>query len=602
LAVAGAPVTWGVAAAAVGLGAAAYARATDELRAARLLRTAGSGLRAGLEPYHDEIRQAIVEPLPRDRRRALHRALADALARPGGAAEAALLFRHWLGAGDAARAARAAEQAGADADRQLAFELAADYYGRALALDGTDVARRRALLPRRARALANAGKKREAVAAYREAAAVATVEARTDHLRSAAEVLLRNGDIDEGVELLRAVLHDVGLRWPRGPRRALAALVAHRVRVRLRGLGFVERAEAEQPAATLARIDTAWSAAMALALVDRARGADFQAQGLLLALRAGEPYRVARAVILEAAYSCMGGSRSRARTRALVAEARRLAERCAHPHALALVAAVEGIAEAMAGDFRAGARRMEAAEPLLRAHASRWDRLDVEYLHLMTLTLLGELGEVERRVARLVDEARTTDDLSLLVNVRVGFPPLARLAHDDVADARRDAEEAMRRWSQRGFHRQHWSALFAAASFDLYEGKGEAAWQRLLRAWGPLRRALLLRSQPVRVAARFVRARAAVATGRTRQAARDAALLEQEGVGWATAFAALVRASLDPSPPAFERAAELCAAAGLALHAAVARRRAGVDDPYWRQQSVADPDGFVRCLAPGGRA
>jgi hypothetical protein len=34
------------------------------------------------------------------------------------------------------------------------------------------------------------------------------------------------------------------------------------------------------------------------------------------------------------------------------------------------------------------------------------------------------------------------------------------------------------------------------------------------------------------------------------------------------------------------------------MHAAVARRRAGLDDPWWREQGIANSDGFVRCFAP----
>ncbi|HEX8952590.1 MAG TPA: hypothetical protein VF945_12130, partial [Polyangia bacterium] len=155
--------------------------------------------------------------------------------------------------------------------------------------------------------------------------------------------------------------------------------------------------------------------------------------------------------------------------------------------------------------------------------------------------------------------------------------------------------------SQRGFHRQHWSAIFAGANFDLYEGNGERAWSALHDCWRRLQRSLLLRSQPVRVAALFVRGRAAVATGRRHHARRCAGRLAREGVGWATGLSALLDASIDPSPAAFEAAARLLAAADLSMHAAVARRCAGRDDPWWRDQAIVNPDGFVRCFAPGAR-
>jgi hypothetical protein len=402
------------------------------------------------------------------------------------------------------------------------------------------------------------------------------------------------------VDVLREVLAGVGLRWPASPGRALVSLLASRARIRVRGLGWTERPEADVPRAKLIQIDAAWSAAMALALVDRARGADFQARGLLLSLGAGEPYRVARALILEAAFSCMAGSRARARTHALIAESQRLARRSGHPYALALIAAVEGVAHAMEGDFATGAREIDAALPLLRAHASRWDVLNAEYLLMMSLTLLGELREVERKAAELGEQARASDDLSLLVNVTTGYAPLARLANDDAASARSALDEAMGRWSQRGFHRQHWSALFARANLDLYQGHGERAWRALDEARLPLARSLLLRSQAVRIAALNLRARAALATGRTRRAIACARRLAGEGAEWASGFAALAIACASPSTAAFEHAGDRLAAAGLRLHAAVARRSAGVDDPWWREQRVENPDGFVRCFAPRG--
>jgi eukaryotic-like serine/threonine-protein kinase len=594
LSASGGPIRHGVAARAAALDAERYLAAAEETRAAGLTRVEGAGLYAAIEPYHDQIRQAVLDELAPDERRALHRALAEAIEAAGGGTEPRMLFLHWLGAGDDARAAGAAMQAAGEADRQLAFERAAHYYGRALELGGP----RALLLPKRACALANAGKKREAVAAYREAAAHAgDDEGRIEHLRAAAEVLLRNGDIDEGVQLLGAVLAHVRLPWP-GDRTVLLRLVAARLRARVRGLGWRERGEAELPRRTLLRIDTAWSAAMALVNVDRARGAYFQTRALMLALDAGEPYRVARAVLLEAAFVGMAGVAAWPQTQALLAEGRRLAERSGHPHALALATTMEGVADALRGELRAAARRLEAAIPELRRHGTRWDVLNAEYLHLTYLQMVGDLAPLEQHLRALDEEARASEDRYTLVNLRTGYAALVRLLHDDVAGGRAALEESMRSWSQAGFHRQHWYALFAQANFDLYEGKGADAWRRVDGSWRIVERSQLLRSQFVRVGALFLRGRAALASGRRHEAQRAAARLEREGAAWATAFAALLRASIDPDAAAFARAAALLQGADLRMHAAVARRRAGQEDLWWKEQGVANPDGFVRCFAP----
>jgi eukaryotic-like serine/threonine-protein kinase len=307
---------------------------------------------------------------------------------------------------------------------------------------------------------------------------------------------------------------------------------------------------------------------------------------------------VARAMVIEAGFSCMDGTRAAVRTHALLEEARRQAERCGHPHVLAMVAAIEGVAQAAEGDFRAGARRTEDALPLLRAYGTRWDVILAEYLPLMMLSLAGDLAQIEERVDLLEREARASDDRLMLANICNGYPALVRLLHDDVARARALSDETMRGWSQAGFHRQHYYYAFAQVNLDLYEGEVERAWARVRDVWWPLERSLLFRSQLVRISALNLRARAALATGRCEQVARDATRLEREGADWATGFAALLRACLAPTPQAFLRAGAMLEAAGVRMHAAVARRRAGADDPWWLEQGVANPAGFVRCFAP----
>jgi uncharacterized protein len=84
------------------------------------------------------------------------------------------------------------------------------------------------------------------------------------------------------------------MRLPRTPRAAIPALLGRKAWLRVRGLGFRQRAAASIVPAELRRVDVAWSVTIGLAFVDTMRSAETQSRHILLALRSGEPYRVAR--------------------------------------------------------------------------------------------------------------------------------------------------------------------------------------------------------------------------------------------------------------------------------------------------------------------
>src|SRR5262249_1650352 len=146
-------------------------------------------------------------------------------------------------------------------------------------------------------------------------------------------------------------------------------------------------------AATLARIDVCWSAAKGLILSDLIRGNDFQARHALLALRAGEPYRVARALTIEAANSGQGGGRTRARTGQLVDAAATIAHRIDNPHAMGFALSVAGVTAYLEGRWKDARDLTQRAESVLRERCRgvAWDLDNTHYYSLLVLFFLGEI-------------------------------------------------------------------------------------------------------------------------------------------------------------------------------------------------------------------
>ena len=136
----------------------------NALRQGHLIRSGGDD--QTIETYHDRIREAVVAQLPPASVPMLHRRLASTLEARGGA-DPEWVGAHFEGAGEAAQAARYYTQAADVAAGVLAFDRAAELYGRSLDLDAGDRWARQSLRVKRADALANAGRSLRAAEVYR---------------------------------------------------------------------------------------------------------------------------------------------------------------------------------------------------------------------------------------------------------------------------------------------------------------------------------------------------------------------------------------------------------------------------------------------------
>ncbi len=638
IALAGGPLRRDVLAGALGDGgapAAGLGPALHALRARRLISAAGEG--PDVEPYHARVREVVVELLAPEARRAHHRALALAFEARGGGApdgrggDSEALAAHWEGAGEPAAAARHAERAADQAMAALAFEQAARWYRRAVALVISP--ERLGRLERAlGEALVNAGRGAEAARAFLAAAAreAAAPDVAAGLRTRAAEQLMLSGHIDEGLGVLRDELRAAGLpAAPADPRVALASLALRRAQVFLRGAPAPPGGRRPSPL-ECRRIDLCWAIAHGLSLVDTIAGADFQSRHLLLALRAGDPYRLTRALALEAGYlAALRGSEARA-GRALEA-ARRAAAGCDDPHAAALVAVSSCVSAFFRGRYRACVAfgRDAEAQLLERCHGSAWELGVARHHRLLALIYLGEMAEVRVGLAELVADARDRGDRYGEIYLRTGIMPFMHLVDDRPEACRREPLDASAEWAQPRWRVQAHAHLMAVGQALLYAAGGGAAAAEVERRWPELERSRLLGVSLVRVEAFRLRARAALAAAAGARGAARLRLLDaarratrtvaaERGVP-AEPFTPLLLAGIahlagrpDQALSWLETAERKFDAADMALMACVARRSRGLllggaegpalieeADAWMTRQTIVAPARLASMLAPG---
>jgi hypothetical protein len=521
------------------------------------------------------------------------------------------------------------------AARALAFDHAAELYARALTHASLTTIERRALEVRRAEALGHAGKGPAAAEAYLAAAATAAQGEALDLQRRAAEQFLLSGHLDRGLAVMERVLARVGIRKRLSGRPSLAAVAVSRLRLKLRGLGYTVRAESELSADTLARIDACWTLAWSLGVIDPILGADFQATHLRLALDAGEPRRTLRALTLEASYTSSAGVGAERHTAEVLGLADELARGSTAPVGEALLRLAHGVAAYLEGRNESALGELGQALEVLtqKCPGAVWERVTAQRFTIASLFWLGRLRELGRVVPPLLAEADGTGNLYATMCFRTAYSWAAWLATDDVDEALRQVECASSEWQSSGYQLSHCNVLIGQSYIDLYAGRAERAYERLVAEWPKLKESNYLRIGVLRAQLRKLRAAAALVTadalqargegaraGELRRDARSQAKhLHGEPFGRALAFAAAIDAALARSAGDavnaqryLERAMALFEAQQMTLFAAATRAHLGrllggteggahVDraQAAFVAEGVAEPAKLMRMLVPG---
>jgi hypothetical protein len=620
------PLPLQVASAATSLHPAEVRRRTTALRTANLVRTSEPRWANSVEPYHDRVREAILSRLDPVRRTTLHGGLATAF-EACNQLDPEILAMHWRAAGERGRAAHYAHAAGDQAARTFAFDHAASWFGQALELLPDTDELRGELLVKLGDVLALGGRGALAANHFEAAAASAQGGEALELRRRAAEQLLRSGHFDRGLEASRSVLSAVGLRIPKGRLDLLASFTYYGLRLRLRGLNFRQRSEADISPQERTRLSACWSIGLSLAAVDTLVGMVFLRRALLLALAAGDLGRIIQAIGVIASISAAVGVSAR-RTNHLVTATRELAVRSGSAEASAFADLAAAGDLFFKGCFRAAATQVtQALEILKNLPEDRfYERATARVYLIWSLFYLGRFKELHHRQSEWLRDARARGDVYAAVTLSVGLPNLAWLIEDRPDLATSELDAAMRDWTVRGYHVQHHFALLAQVWVKLYAGDPGGAHDKAEELIGRGKRSHLWRMKNLRLRARYARAGAALAMVQRglgdrvvllRRATEDARAIEH--VSWMQPFAKVLRAGVLLQAGQRTRAlAEINAAAGdfarydEAAFAAATRDRAArlradsssaaeiaAVSSFFRAEGVVAPDRIIEMLVPG---
>jgi hypothetical protein len=627
VAVAGQPTELSILQTAAGITDAFDAR--DELVAARFirLRTARDD---GIEVYHDRIRTTLVADMDAvilvERNRELAFALVAANRR-----DPERIAAHFEQAHELHLCATFALQAARRAVEVLAFNKAGSFFEMALAAQTLGAADLRAARRECADAFANAGLGLRASEHYLAAGEGATMDERLECNLLAAEQLLYSGHVDRGLAIFGTVLGQVGLKLPNALSRIPLDLLLRRAHLKIRGLHWREKAAANVPRNILLKIDTCSSVATGLSLVDVARGAALQTTSLLLALRAGEPSRIARALAMEAGYTSTAGVKAESRAERLLAVASDLSTRTGDHRAIGLTAAMSAGCAWNAGRWAECYRRAHSAREQLRELHERvmWERDTASIFEMEALRWMGRWSEMKSTLPVLLEDARLRGDLYAQAILQMHAGTCVELANDNPSQARAGLT-ILERWSNTGFHVEHLVEMHNQVEIALYMGNGGEAISLVRKRWQALEASLLLRVQTLNLQMRSIRARSVVCAALEERssekrrdllhlAERECRAIRLQGAPWGAVLAGFIEAGSESLLGKSERAigtlrrTEIAAdTTGMLMHSAVARRSLGLlmggdagrqlvasGDAILREEGVTNPERLAAVIAPG---
>jgi eukaryotic-like serine/threonine-protein kinase len=453
-----------------GLGIAAFSNAITSLSQRRLARSRGPLETDTVESYHDRTARIVRSRLRESVRLESHRQLSRAMSLTNLPPED--MLDHLEAIGNFAAARLTALEAARASRAAFAFAHAASLFGRAVRLSTATEPDLGRVLVELGETLALAGQARRAATAYLEAASEAPRAVAFDLRRFAADQLIYSGAVAEGLAVLEPEMLHYGVSVHASRLRVLAGLLARRLGLRLRGLAWKPGAA---PIGMLQQIDVLWTLCRMYSFVDSALASSMHAWGLRLALDAGDPARIARALALELGFLAMAGETRSTRYAEVEGRARSAANLANTSDARVAVEGGVGVMKFLTGHWQEAHVKMDAvAARLEQINVVTWERRTAEFVALTCLDLCGELREVRRRLPRLLREADASEDALFSTSLRLRISAMVALYDDDPDGALRCIQAAKNDWPFKKGVQQYY-ALISEMRTLLYCGRPDKA-------------------------------------------------------------------------------------------------------------------------------
>jgi hypothetical protein len=266
----------------------------------------------------------------------------------------------------------------------------------------------------------------------------------------------------------------------------------------------------QQPALESQRLETLAVMFQELSVADPLRGAVLHGEYLLCAMRAGDPSRLAQALVWEVFHlAVLGGSSNQHQARVALAKLEELSKTVGTPHASALLNIAETALLFFSGRYAESLIPSAKAYELLKsATGAYWERSWILLLRFAALEFVGDMSELASEAPIRAREADERDD-RFAIGLLIMSVAYAQLMADQPDEAMKFLD-AQRTRLGAGFSTFHHLMIHRRVDALLYQGKAVEAYEYCSEVWEQVVGSHLARGRMMRAVSFCMRARAAV--------------------------------------------------------------------------------------------